>query len=372
MPEIPFAARVDVALYPRWWRDRYADDQQCFMADLRSEGRSVARAVPDLVAGAVRARISGTGAPSEPGLWWARTRASVATSTLPVMLLMPVMVVATARGFYGGGSGELSTAARVANDAASVLFLALVATLLVLVWGWAVLLGQASDMQRGPGRWRYGGAVGAPAVAVGGALVLSTVASHLGAGAVTGASWRWSAARHAFYDISIVRGPGNPLLVSSLREAALVCAIGGWMIAAVAVTRAARRAPITYDGVRSGVLISRVVAVCAAVLAAAFAVFELAIVLQPWHASHLPIAGCSGIPPVAAIQVLHGCTALSAPAGHAVLTSPLAGMAPLWIALAVVAAGLSVVGARAARRSLRSALELELELGGGLELGLGG
>ena len=48
-----FLGRIAVACYPPWWRARYGDGQLGFLADLHAEGRSGARALPNLMAGAV-------------------------------------------------------------------------------------------------------------------------------------------------------------------------------------------------------------------------------------------------------------------------------------------------------------------------------
>jgi hypothetical protein len=268
-----------VALYPAWWRQRYGEDQSAFLSDLKGEGRSVLRVLPNLVAGAARARLSGTGAPPTPAVWWSRTRAGVTLSTLPVMLLLPLMVLAGSRGVFSNGAGHIGVAARVAQHAGQAIFLASLLTLLVLTWGWRILVSEAEHVPRGTARLRYEAAMASPVAALGTALGLSAIASRVRAGGVLlSSSWAWSPTTHRYYGVSAVWTRGHPLLVASLHDAAWVFAIGGWVVAAALVGRAARRAPSTYRLVRSGVRVARATAVCAGALAVTFTVYELAII----------------------------------------------------------------------------------------------
>lgn len=357
---VPLLGRAAVALYPPWWRERYGEGQSAFLSDLKGDGRSVLRALPDLVAGAARARISGTGAPATAAVWWSRTRAAVTLSTLPVMLLLPLMVLAGSRGFFSNGNGQIGVAAAVAQRAGAVIFPVLLLTVLVLTWGWRILLNGAGSVPRGSGRLRYEAALASPVAALGMALGLSAVASRVAAGgALLSSSWAWSPSKHRYYDVSAVWTKGHPLLVASLHDAAWVFAIGGWIVAAVIVGRAAQRVPSTHRLVYSGVWVARVAAVCASLLAVAFTVYELAITLQRWHLVHAASAACSPIPPPPLLRAALGCNAMGAPAGHVVLTSPLAGGAGLWIALVALCALLSVLGTLVAGRSMRTLEALE-------------
>jgi|GEM_PF-1248697 hypothetical protein len=353
---VSLLARAAIALYPTWWRDRYGEDQLSFMSDLRHEGRSVARALPNLLAGALRARVSGTGAPALPSLWWSRARASVTLSTLPAMLLLPLMVMATERGFYSSGSGQFSAGQHVAETAGGVLFPVLLATGLVLLLGWRVLVHQARRVPKGGGRVRFEAAMAAPVLALGGALALSWLSSRLSPAGLESAWWYRSPTTHRWV-VHETWAPGHPLLGPSLHEAAIVWALVGWTVAAVLVGRACARAPLAPDAIRGGVLVARLTAVCTVVLAGAFSVYALAIALQPWHL--IPAGDCASVPPVAALRAFNGCSALTAPAGHVVLTSPLSGAVGWWVALAVAGAVFSVLGARAAGRSMRTAAALE-------------
>jgi hypothetical protein len=357
---VPVLGRAAVALYPAWWRQRYGEDQSAFLSDLKGEGRSVLRVLPNLVAGAARARLSGTGAPPTPAVWWSRTRAGVTLSTLPVMLLLPLMVLAGSRGVFSNGAGHIGVAARVAQHAGQAIFLASLLTLLVLTWGWRILVSEAEHVPRGTARLRYEAAMASPVAALGTALGLSAIASRVRAGGVLlSSSWAWSPTTHRYYGVSAVWTRGHPLLVASLHDAAWVFAIGGWVVAAALVGRAARRAPSTYRLVRSGVRVARATAVCAGALAVTFTVYELAIILQRWHLVHAANAACSPIPPPPVLRTALGCNALSAPAGHVVLTSPLSASAGLWIALVALCAVFSVLGTPLAGRSMRAAEALE-------------
>jgi len=347
-----------VGAYPGWWKARYGEDQLSFIADLRAEERSVLRVLPNLIIGAAKARLFGTGAPPLPSTWFSRTRAAVGVSTLPAMLLLPLMVVATSRGYYANGDAVLSACGRVAEDAGQVMFVALLVTILALCSGWRVLLNRARQVPRGVARLRYEAALMAPALALGAGLGLSTLRDRLGVPKIVGSDWAWSPRRHAYYDISIHWSPGHPLLAAVLHSAALVCGFGGWMLAVVAIGRASRRVPATGESLRSGVVVAGVVAVSTAVLATAFAVYDLAIVLQPWHLVRSASASCLPLAPPPVLRAVAGCGSLGAPAGHALLTSPVAGLAALWITAALACAVMSAVGARTAARCLRSAVAL--------------
>lgn len=146
----PLIGRAAIALYPSWWRDRYGEDQLGFLADLRGEGRSVAQVLPNLFAGALRARISGTGMPATPPAWRYRTRSSALLATLAAMPLVALGFGAIHQGFYSSGRAQLSTAGRVAQDARDLLGWACLIMVLVLIYGWRILLGQARELPAAP------------------------------------------------------------------------------------------------------------------------------------------------------------------------------------------------------------------------------
>ncbi|HXY43539.1 MAG TPA: hypothetical protein VEH29_05090 [Acidimicrobiales bacterium] len=353
---VPLLARAAVALYPRWWRERYGEDLLSFVTDLRFDDRSVLRALPDLVAGALRARLSGSGAPAMPSLWWARARASVTLATLPAMLLLPLVVLAMERGAYTNGAGQLSAGQRLAETAGGVLFPILLVTGIVLLFGWRLLVAQTPEVPGGAGRFGFEAAMAAPVLVLGGALALSWLSNRLSPDGLKSASWARAPGTHRWV-VHLTWASGHPLLGPALHEAAFVWAVAGWTLAAVLVARACRRAPLATGAIRAGVLVARLTAACTVALAAAFTVYALAIILQPWHL--IASGGCASVPPIAALRAYSGCSALTAPAGHTVLTSPVSGAAGVWIALAVLGAVLSVLGARLAGESMRTAVALD-------------
>lgn len=146
---VPLLGRIAVACYPPWWRARYGDGQLGFLADLHAEGRSGARALPNLMAGAVWTRLSGTGMPPTPSAWRNRARTSVTASALAAMPLMMLGLYASHRGGYWSGNGRLSTAGRVAEDAGNFAFFALALVLLMLASGGASSSARRTSCDRG-------------------------------------------------------------------------------------------------------------------------------------------------------------------------------------------------------------------------------
>ena len=353
---VPLLGRIAVACYPPWWRARYGDDQLGFLADLHAEGRSVARVLPNLVAGAAWTQLSGTGMPATPSAWRNRARTSVTASALAAMPLMILGLYASHRGGYWSGNGRLSTAARVAADAGNFLFPAFALVLLMLLFGWRILISQALELRPGAARRRYVAAVAAPFIAVASGLGLWSLASHISPGGVTGGSYKLSPTTHRFYDVTLVVSPGDPRLVAFLHAAAIVCGFGGWLVAAVLVGRAAsRRGPATAGAIRTGVWLSRTATGATVLLSLAISVYVAALALQPWHlvANH----SCDDLP--RALWAASSCVPWSAPAGRAVLTGPMEGAAPIWIVLTLACAALAVVGTRIAGRSAKRAALLD-------------
>ncbi len=54
--------------YPNWWRQRYGAEQEELAADLAAEGRPHWLIAAGLLAGSVRARVTGSGLPPLPEL----------------------------------------------------------------------------------------------------------------------------------------------------------------------------------------------------------------------------------------------------------------------------------------------------------------
>ena len=82
---------VDFALrcYPKWWTERYGEEMRAVIDDLRAEGRSDHVIAAGLLRDALRSHVRARGIPHTYGLLATRTQMSVATSTLPWLLVVP-------------------------------------------------------------------------------------------------------------------------------------------------------------------------------------------------------------------------------------------------------------------------------------------
>ncbi len=289
-------ARLAVALYPKWWKQHYGENMESYLEDLETEGRSVIRVLPDLIAQALITRITGVGMPANRTLWLRRTRASISVAVLPGVLLFPLMIEALQRYYYSSGGAPLSTSGTLASDLGSALFLVLIATGLVLLWGWRKLADLSAALPKGRARRRYSALVAAPFIVSVSAFVL----------------WGFGFKYH----IGWMHTGGSVTMAAS------------WISAVFTVARAAGRAPLDASQLRSGVRVARVLAICTAL-------FGLLV------SSDL-IALANQTP------------------GHARLWNPLAPEAPLWITIVIAGAIISMAGARSAGRAMQAARKLDL------------
>ena len=171
---------VVLRLYPSWWRAQYGEEVRTVSRDLLADGRSAWRVVLNLVIGAVRARVSGAGAPRHYALWAGRTRTSLVVATLPLMLVAPVIVsfrqgqqdeFPPARpGTLPFGPLNISSAGHAVYYSFAVMAIALVVGISTLVWGYANLAGAVRREGRNGRRLRR--MVRLPAVAAALAVVL--------------------------------------------------------------------------------------------------------------------------------------------------------------------------------------------------------
>lgn len=88
---------IDVALrcYPKWWTERYGEEMRAVIDDLEDEGRSRRAIAFGLFRDAARSRLQARGMPHAYGLLATRTRTSVATGTLPWLLIVPFLTTVT-------------------------------------------------------------------------------------------------------------------------------------------------------------------------------------------------------------------------------------------------------------------------------------
>jgi len=83
--------KVVLGLYPPWWRARYGEEVHAISADLIANGKSPWRVSLNLLFGAVRTRVTGANTPREFASWAGRTRASIAVTTLPLLVVLPFL-----------------------------------------------------------------------------------------------------------------------------------------------------------------------------------------------------------------------------------------------------------------------------------------
>ena len=135
-----------LACYPAWWRDRYGDEMEVVVDGLASEGRPPWRIAANLLSGALRARLRGTGSPPNAELWVDRTKAAILVATVPVFVVLPLgLLFLTSGGELGQGLGgqpvgHPSGAGRAALDLANVMSWAIAISVVVALSGWTTLL----------------------------------------------------------------------------------------------------------------------------------------------------------------------------------------------------------------------------------------
>jgi hypothetical protein len=88
---------IDVALrcYPTWWRERYGDEMRATIESLQHEGRTSFSIAVGLFRDAFRSHLQARGMPRTYGLLATRTKASIATATIPWMAVIPFVLAVT-------------------------------------------------------------------------------------------------------------------------------------------------------------------------------------------------------------------------------------------------------------------------------------
>jgi hypothetical protein len=333
--------------YPRWWRDRYGDEQRAVVDDLRADGRSTWWIGADLARGALRARAVATGMPPEESLWRARLRTSVVTATLPLLLAVPIAAfvlggwqlhwnggTAFLGGFAFSGLGHVSgitagplpqsgpptvslslgPASWVALDACFVLGLLALVAFFVLADGWSTL------------RWslRAAGAskrlrllAWAPAISLGADLALVVTEAIL-------RPHRW--VTHGGPPVPL---DGHLAAANLVARTFQVVAVVGWPVAVACVGVAASRAELPVGSLAMGARTSLAASVLTGLTALAVVTWGVALLVQ----EHLAATAVT----------------VSSPHGVAALV-----VAPLLVGVAVVSA-LATAAARGAAGVLRPA-----------------
>jgi hypothetical protein len=286
---------VDAALrcYPAWWRDRYAGEVRTVSDDLRAGGRSSVRIVLDLVVGMVRVRRDAIGMPCSYPLWNARTRASVATATLPFVLLAPFVLACI--GFTGlraeggtvyysgflfprglmrfGHTGllpapPLTPAASLIFWAEGAILVVALLTLMTVMYGWGNFI--VAVRNAAPGRSRWARVLGWTP----GLVVVAFIGFSVLAGRFRPHEWV-GVLNHASRPVG-----GNAALVRLFQDLALVALVGGWLLSVVVVAAVARRYEMTPFDLRVGARVSSIMAVLAVLMGLALAAWGAGVFLQ--------------------------------------------------------------------------------------------
>jgi hypothetical protein len=333
------AIELAIRCYPAWWRERYADEVRLVAQDLEGEGRSTARVMVDLLGGALRARSRARGMPKSYGLWSARTRVSIATATLPWLLVAPFVLMTVGSVNMRSAAGPiawsgfssfpshlqiihdaqltpappLTTAGHVALDSALAITTLFLVTFAVLISGWS---GLTRSIRRSgpPDRRRLRLLAWTPVFAL-----LADLLLVVGQGFALPSGY----SSHQGHDVAF---GGDPSALHLLRVALPIVAIVGWLVSVACVATAARRADVAPVELRFGKSVALVVAVLFSLLVAAYATWGIALIVQSRQTAsgHFTTVGYD----------------------HA-------GLWPPMMLVVAVAVALSVVSARAARSSWR-------------------
>jgi hypothetical protein len=283
----PLAIRAAMALYPRWWRERYEAEQKAFMQDLRGEGRSLGRATANLAAGAVSARLRPTGMPRTVSAYRDRARASIAWAMVAAWaLLRPLEALQGTWNFDVAATGppaRPNDLARLAIDVsrsagwgAAALIVLLFASYLSLLLASSNAAGASasSDGHRSP-RWRL--LASTPLILGPAALVCSKVHSSFGPYQVLRLV---RLAPGASITEGVLRPPHHPLLYSGLGAATTILTVAFLVLSPFAVAIAFRRVDLSIRDLRFSVVATRVVALGAVLAAVATIAWSYAITNQ--------------------------------------------------------------------------------------------
>lgn len=293
---------IELALrcYPRWWRIRYAEEMRSLVADLAQAGRSPVIVTLNLLRGALRARTGAAGMPMVYELWSARTRFSIATATVPWMVMGPLVLVAIGAQSLHSSAGRIfppqltlgtpnslfllhkgrSVAAPPLTTAGWTVWFAELAMTAVLVIGFIALFsgwsGLTGAIKRSamPHRRRIALLAWTPMFSIVADIVLAI------AGDV--------ARPHSYHSSGgrLVPVGGHLAVAHALGTALGVAAAAGWVGSIVCVAVAARRADISPLDLRFGKSVSLVVAALFVLLFVAYATWSIALIVQARQAAH--------------------------------------------------------------------------------------
>lgn len=286
--------------YPDWWQDRYGDEVRALSDDLVSEGRAPIVVALDLLRGAVAARTQGRGMPRTVDLWSSRTRVSIATATLPWMLLAPLVIYAVAGQQLRSSAGlvmwdgfdffpthlvvsrhaafvpapPLTPVGLVVTASAFAMLILFLIAFVVLFFGWSRLTGaiaRHASLQRRRTRllaWT-------PLFSL-----LLDVLLIIAIGIVHPSAYVSRGGR-PFVPIG-----GHLAILHMLDKALPVVAVGGWLLAAVCVAVASRRADTDMSDLRYGKSIAVITTTLFTLMAVACVTWGVGLVLQARDAAH--------------------------------------------------------------------------------------
>lgn len=235
------AVRGSLRCYPEWWRQRYGAEQEGLAEDLAAEGRPQWLLAAGLLAGAARARMTGSGMPPVPELWSSRVRASVVVGTVAAALALPLEFACFGAVSEHGWSGPGPAAVKL-SGAAAVVHWELTALLLIWLFGAVQLLAAVSHLVArawpvSPGRrLRAGALVVAPVAAVALGVVMIAVSGSLRP-VVSG--WEKNVITGTTHLYYLRRG--SPLAAAALLWGGRALAAGGWGVGLLALGRATMR-----------------------------------------------------------------------------------------------------------------------------------
>ncbi len=303
------AVALALRCYPSWWRERYADEVRVVSNDLTGEGRSSFIVTLNLLGGALRARSGARGMPKNYCLWSARTRASIATATLPWLLVVPLVLIAMGNEALHSSAGPvvwsgpsfipthlliasthvppapappLTPVARLVLFAGVAIDLLFLVTSVVLVSGWSGLNG-AIRRSTSPHRRRLLLLAWVPVFSI-----LTDIALVFAQSAVRYPSYRMVGggflAGHMVVPHLVAYG--GHLAVLHLLDVLLPTVAGvGWLASIVCVALVARRAEAAPSDLRFGRSVAVVVASLFAMLGVAYATWGIGLMAQARQAA---------------------------------------------------------------------------------------
>lgn len=281
-------------LYPGWWKERYADEVLAISDDLMSDGKAAVWVALNLLRGAVAARTDARGMPRSYKLWTTRTRVSIATSTLPWMVLAPLALFALAGGGLHSSSGivywsgfslfptnsfierganqvpapDLTPVGPVVEWSAVAMFLLVLVTFIVLVYGWTQFSGGVARTSS-PSRRKLRLMARAPVISV-----LVDIALFVAWAIVTPHSFHWNGGG------PMIPTDGHPAVAHVLIDTLHVVAWAGWAISIICVAVAAKRADLEPADLRCGRSVAITVATLFTLMAVACVTWSVGLLIQ--------------------------------------------------------------------------------------------